>query len=475
MNEADEQEQRETEAQAEERMAKITDEYFANKNGDIENPELEGEQPPVTTEEAPPAEGEAPAPEAGKSEPEATTEPAVAPEGDAAQEVQEAAATPPPEQPPTEAPKDEFDAELEAFTAELEKGPKAKKDAHPNTQKAIAHYRKKAREAKEAEVAAKREAKKSAEERAALKVLDPETEKTLEELRTFRRNVDIEHDPEFVAKYVKGTEELQTQAMTVLESAGILPEATKNFIQEKGGLLRFRSSSTPMPSGLKDGNGALITKPDGSPLTHAEFYRHHIETHLLPEQREAITEIGLEARKLDRQKTQELNEAKAKGETLFRERAETQQKQRDEWQAKVKEAALAEVAKLGAVAQKKPVPSNATAVEKAIIDAQNSKIDRAAGITQRFLSDVTPANLAAMAVTKAYHETVYPDLMKEKDQQIADLQKRATTAETKLNNIYKAGQTSDKDNAPIEASNKPRETSQIEDPGERMAAMMNAK
>jgi hypothetical protein len=231
-----------------------------------------------------------------------------------------------------------------------------------------------------------------------------------------------------------------------------------------------------MPLGLKDSQGnAIAVHEDGRPYSQAEFWREYIDKNLTSEQREEITAISLESRNLGKAREREIKEAQSKGDSLFKERAEVQQKNKEQWNNDLKSAIQSEVAKLGEVAKKQVVPTNATAVEKALIDAKNARIDRAAGIIQRYISEASPQNLAKMSTTTAFHETVFPDILKEKDGTIDEWKHRAEAVEAKLDAIKKAGKTTDRDGAPPPAQKKSNNAAEINDPEERMAAYMSGE
>jgi hypothetical protein len=437
-------------AEAEARMEKITEEHFAQKEqGDVEIEEEE----PKTTVEAPKEEAAATPPEERKDDAQAildAKEPIV-------EEKKEAAE--PPE--PTD---EDFEKEIESV--------KLRKGAHPNTEKALKVLKEKAKREHKEKVEARNRIKELEAAQANIKLLDEPTEKELQELRTFKRNLDIEHDPEFTDKYVKGIQTLDEQAMGTLKVAG-LPESTAKFITDNGGALRFKSSNGLMPRGIKDANDQLIQHADGTPLSHAEFYEKHILPVLTTDQKEELTAIGLEARNLVRERDKQLIEAKQKGDELFKQRAEQAQKNREQWIADVTESLKKSAEDLGEVAKKKEVPSNATAVEKALIDAHNARIDRAAGIAKRLMSDLNPKNLGEMAITKAFHETAFKDLMSEKDTTIKDQAGQIAKLEKEIDEIKNAGKTSNRTSAPATGTEKPKSVQDIADPEERMNAMMN--
>lgn len=451
----------ESERQATEaRMEKLTEDYFANKDG--------GE---VETVEASPAaeETETATTTAQEKETDATGNVEA---GTTALETDKEAETKPEDKKPEKAAEppepetDEFDKEIDSI--------KLKKGAHPNTEKALKVLKQKAKDEHRAAKEAKERAKALEDEKAGLKLLDEPTEKELNELRIFNRNFNIEHDPQFNEKYVKGLGDLEDQALAILKAAG-LPDTTAEFIQKNGKALKFRSSQVLMPRGLKDAQGNLIAQHEnGTPFTHQEFYEGHILPVLTPDQKEEMTAIGLEARNLSRKRDAEVGEAKSKGEQLLKDRAEQAQKQRETWQEEVKTAAEETVKGLGDVAKKRPIPANATAVEKALIDAKNAVIDRAQGVAQRYLQELSPKNLGKMAVIMAYHETAFKDLMNEKDALAKEKDATIADLEKKLNAIKDAGKTSNRSSAPV-ATEKPKQTSEIADPEQRMLAMMTER
>lgn len=440
---------------AEERMRGITDSYFREKTGeDITGPaEVTGEEPTVDPSEKTEEPPEKKEPEVAEPT-EKVVEPIAEPEK---KEVEPMAAAE-----PTVAAGEEPDEEEKEIDS-LSLG----KNAHPKSQKVLKFLQTKAKEAirkaKQSERATK-EREAEIERLKALKLLDEETEKELEEGREFRRRVEIEHDPAINEKYSKGQEALQVRAMAILQTHG-LPPSTAQYIKESGGIFSFMSSNDLMP---KD----RVVGADGKALdntTHKQFFEKFIAPALSVQDAKTLSELDRRSTKLYVDRDDELSSAKTKTADFFKGREEQMKKGREEWIGKVRSGALKQVADFGVKLIEVPVKTSPAEKEK--IDKLNAEYKQAEGIAQRVLESPDPEEMGRMAVVYANYQTRFKREMAEKDASIANLKARAEAAEQKLNNIKNAGKTPHT-SAPTEIA-KPKTNAQIKDPGERMAAMMS--
>lgn len=415
-----------------ETMTKLTEDY---QKGELND---ETEEEPVKSEEPDETKGNEETPdepvEASEEEP-AATSPA---------EDQNEPETPPSseETPPVEPTKDEKEPEDEVL-AKI-RSIKLRPNPHHKTAKAFKTVKEIAEEERKARLTAEKEIKireSEIERQKQLKLLDEPTEKELNELRSFRRTFDIEHDPAFTQKYEEGQKTLETQALGVLGKYA--PQSTVDFIKGEGGVLRFRSSQKQILNAQGEPIAAA-TREDGTAMTCQEFWEQKILGNLPPDDKDALSDIAIESRRLNREKEQELANTRKNAEKIFKDREEQNQARAKDWGERLKAGAEKTLQELGEVAVLKEVPNNATLEQKKAIEKHNATYERAKGIAQRLASDITPENQARMAIITAHYETAFKDQMKTKDEEIAALKAENAKQAEWIDKAKNAGKTSGK-------------------------------
>lgn len=265
------------------------------------------------------------------------------------------------------------------------------------------------------------------------KVVTPEIEKELTELRAFRDTYGLESDPSVTGKFDERVKTASGAINEVMKSIAV-PEATQKFIDANGGLFEFRSSSALMPPNLKN--------KDGSRMTHAQFYKTYIEGHLTDAQKEELSDLFTEIRHANRDKKQAIDNLKTNRESFIKQRGESMKKAQEDWVNRVSKTVETTLAQYGDIAKRKEIPAGATSEQKAEIEKHNARYDKAEAKFKEIMSSVTPENLTQAAIAAGYVDAM-KDLVKEKEGVISERDKRIKELEDELTTIKKAGKTSD--------------------------------
>lgn len=321
--------------------------------------------------------------------------------------------TPKPEEKPVEAPKPESSDNL----PKPEEKPTIKDNldevalppySKPKTTDSFNEVKKRAREtitARDAEIARLNQELAAREEK--LKgALPTEATKELEELRTFRRSVDIENDPEFRGRFDGKIETNNNAIMSKLSEAGMGQEQI-DAIKKLGGpeQVDWEPLLPKLPVAL----------------------RRFIETKLVQNE------------DLRTEKKDTVTQAR-KDPSIF-------EKQKVEQRSKVLvETANQHLSKLAWTVEK-PIPANATPEEKAKLTAANAVAKQAQGLVQDALKDYNPATFAELAVGTAFAHKFKSDLeasTAEKSklaENLAKVEKERDALKTELAKIKSASST----------------------------------
>ncbi len=384
-------------------------------------------------------------------------------------------ATDPPagDPPATEPPATEEAVDADAILAELEKI-EVTPNAKPNTKRALKAAKESARRLAaglKAATTREQDAKNELEKAKLLKLLTPEVEEKLQRLEAFQRTFDYQNTDEFRNKYQGRAKALEDKALHVLTDPQLpatsrLPQPTAKFMTETaGGLLNFATSQRPaldkngkhVYAGGKD----LSVDSNGKLLTQEEFYKTHIEPSLTTRQKALVDEAIKNSILLQEEQQNELNEFGAKGEQILAEKQKEKDAKLEQWKKEAQDTA-ADWLKRHPQYAKKEVPANATAGEKAEIDAHNARFDRAQGIVQRAVMDGSPKMLMEMALSYGEKQTQWPVIMEQKDKENAALKQQVADLTKKLDDIKNAGKT--KNLGPAGDSPKPPPAPTKEDP-----------
>ena len=338
---------------------------------------------------------------------------------------------------------DEFEKSLEEI--------KARPNAKSTTVKALDAIKGKAKEAhqryKEEKLAREAAEKKVLE--ASSKPIPEEVEKELTELRTDRRNRDVQSDPEFQQKFDAPIQQHAQEAVNLLKEWG-LPESSVNFINEHGGLTQFQASNELIPDGTPNSQNS-----DGSQMSQSEWFDKVLMPRLSSFQRDELRDHLGEARKLGRAKVNAMKDAAANYDTWKAGKEKEREAGAKDYQTRLETRIRQIVEEIGEYAKKEPIPTGATAEQKAVIDKKNARVDRAAGRVQRYALDNSPESRAEQAMYASF-KLEADELLKEKDTAIATEKKRADDAEAKLNAIKNAGKTSKLTSAPPPSTKAPK-------------------
>lgn len=313
------------------------------------------------------------------AQPEPPAEPVTEPESE---KLPEAEITPEPK--PR---KDESDEEFEKRMADVQLKP----SSHPKTKEAFERTKSEIKEYRELAKEAQRQAKESEEKLSKLeteykgKVITPEIEQELTELRERRREFHIEQDPEFRAKYSTKLQQIDERALGILVATQ-LPPAWAKFITDNGGVVAMSSSAKQMPAGKFEN----------------QTYQQFIEDTLMPRMPE-IQQTRLKnsiaaGMDLRDEMSREIEHAKSHG-------SELQQKRQKDIQDKFEAAVRTTRSKLGKMAEKWEYPADATKEQRESVDKHNARQEKAAKAFEDFLKNgKNPEKVAEFMVLAAQSE-----------------------------------------------------------------------
>lgn len=338
--------------------------------------------------------------------------------------------TPPAETPPAETPpeEDHFDDEVEQIS------PKSKEAIRILKDKAKAEHGevKKTR----AELAEERKARAEIDARIKeleTKVITPELENELNELRTFRQTYALETDPA-VTQPFDDRVAAATEGITDLMKQIAVPEATQKFINDNGGLYNFRTSNGFMPSNLKN--------KDGSRMTHAQFYKTFIAPHLTESQAEELNDSFAEIRKANRDKANAIKQLATNKEAYLKRKKEIQDAATKEWVERVGTHSKKVLESYGDAAKMLDIPVDATPEQRAAIEQHNADYKTAEARATQIMQNVTPENLVEAAIAAGY-VTVVQRQLKDAQSKISALTTERDEAKKKYQDLIEAGKTSD--------------------------------
>lgn len=333
---------------------------------------------------------------------------------------------PPPDAPPKEAPPaaDDFENLVDKI--------RPTKGATVKTQKAIEALREYAKK----EHKTVKEVRRELEAAMARKTLDETTEKELNELRTWRKQVAIERDPEFQQKYTADIAKNESSALNVMRSFN-LPQETAEFIQKQGGLLRFRDSQLPMPQGTV----GLDQKPFRG--SQSDWWKDVIEPMINNLPAGAKTRINFHLDKATAkaiERDEAVFEAKGNPEKFFKQKEQEFEAQKKDFASRADAQLMKEADLYGEIAKPKELPANASAEQKAEITKHNATIEEAKGEIARWLQDRTPEGEISKATARAYRN-IAQKIVAEKELQVKELQAKLEASEAKWNKAKSAAQT----------------------------------
>lgn len=278
----------------------------------------------------------------------------------------------------------------------------------PKTTDSFNEVKKRAREtitARDAEIARLNQELAAREEK--LKgALPTEATKELEELRTFRRSVDIENDPEFRGRFDGKIETNNNAIMSKLAEAGMGQEQI-DAIKKLGGpeQVDWEPLLPKLPVALRRFVEAKLVQNED----------------LRTEKKDTVAQARKDPSVFEKQKVEQRSKV-------------------------LVETANQHLSKLAWTVEK-PIPANATPEEKAKLTAANAVAKQAQGLVQDALKDYNPATFAELAVGTAFAHKFKSDLeaaTAEKSklaENLAKVEKERDALKTELGKIKSASST----------------------------------
>lgn len=340
-----------------------------------------------------------------------------------------------------------------------------RKEAGPRTKGVIKVLKQKA---KEEHKAAKELRQKYEEVEAKLKEakpVTPELEKELTDLRAFRRTVDLENDPEFQQQFTNAIKGHEEEAIRLLQSWR-LPETAAKYIQEHGGVLKFRTSQERMP------NDPRFKNEDGSLMTHEQWWKSKVDDNMTTSQKEEINDLLTSLRQVHRQRDFTIQEAKKNKDVYFQQQQEAAVREAEDWTKRIEAHAKKTLDTYGEVAKLKEIPPNASPAEKQAIEQHNANYHRAEKIAQKYVTEITPENLVEAAIATAYSTFAREELKAERDGRAKD-QAELKALKQELQDIKEAGKTSRKGASAAPPQKTDVKPKQIRNDADAMTALMN--
>ncbi len=237
--------------------------------------------------------------------------------------------------------------------------------------------------------------------------LPAETLKELEELRNFRKSVDVENDPVFVEKFTKRADNNSAMIYTKLAEAG-LPAEKIDQIKKLGGpaAVDWEPILPNLPPGTKRFIESKLTENDS----------------LAEERKLAIADAKKNSDKF-------LSEREASKSQDVANFAAEATKTINEYLPRLPFAVLQDI------------PATATPAERAELEKHNAAAKQVQSEIQGYIVDKSAETKAALAIS-AVLSFRYKAESEGKTAQITDLQKKLTAVTTELDAIKKASQTS---------------------------------
>jgi hypothetical protein len=316
------------------------------------------------------------------------------------------------------------------------------KNASPKSVEALKIIKQKAKEARQEARKAREELAQitaaRAEVDARIKKLEeqqvtPELQKELDDLRGFRQNIGIETDPEVTKPFDDRIASSLDNITGVLKQLAV-PEPTLKYINDHGGLYAFRNSEQFMPSQIRN--------KDGSPMTHSQFYKLHIDPNLNVSQSEELNDSYAEIRRASREKAASIKSIAANKEQYVKSKQAAAQAAKDEWVKRADAHSAKVLESYGEDAKLKEIPPNASPEVQASIEKHNQTYRDAEARFRQILGNVTPENLVESAMAAGY-VPVLQQRLKDSAAVNDSLRKERDDLQKKLDDLILAGKTSD--------------------------------
>jgi hypothetical protein len=309
-------------------------------------------------------------------------------------------------------------APVDPFEQTLE-GIKAGDRTHPNVIKGMDELRRISREEHkartEAEIKFQEANTKLAEYEAKANTpsIPEDVKKELDELRGFRREVDLKLDPEFQKNYIQPVREAEGNIINILREAGLKDEHVK-FIEDHGGIVAMSRSNQ------------VVDEDKG--LTAQQWINDELlaRTPMFHRNR-ALGELTNALNTQDKA-NKELQAFHSQGEERYKAKVE---KFTTEFNAGRDEA----LAELGDIAKPIAVLPTMTAEERLVADNHNARIKQAEAKFAEYIKTSQDPKVSGRIVVKATQADVLAAVNK-------DLQAQVTSLQEYVNKIKAAGSTS---------------------------------
>ncbi len=340
---------------------------------------------------------------------------------------EEEPAEPPAEEKPTA--DEELEDELKQAIKDLpqlpENAPKHLKEANKAMKGALKERIRIIKEISKERDLTKKELEDQKAEIAKLKEVDLED---YNNLKAMRRNLAIEHDPEFRRQFDGPIKAQEKEAIALLKKVQ-LPDDVEKWIDESGGLAQFYYSEKPV---IDVDTGQPMIGRDGRVVTEAQWFQRNVMNHQAVNEatRDEIKDHVLEARKLIRNRQRAIEQAKSNGEQWEKQRSEQMTKAQQNYYATVEKAAAAESENLGIFATKFVPKPEATEEQKAMINAHNERVDQGVKMFNEFVRDNSPEGKAKASVRAALsyylleQNTSMTKQLEERDKELKEAQEK---------------------------------------------------
>lgn len=338
---------------------------------------------------------------------------------------------------PESKPESKPDADLDAALDEIQ----PKKNAHPNTHKGYEALKEVAKKEREKFRAAEKARKELEDKYSSLeteykgKVITPELEIEIKELRELRRDFHIENDPEFREKYNTKLAELDNRSINILKSSG-LTAGWEKFISDNGGVVVMYTSTKPMPEGVY------------SEQTQQQFIKDTLMPKLDPVQKDRLMRSISSGLDLRDDMSREIEQAKTQG-------SEHQKKRQLEIETKFNESITQARTSFGPRAQKMDYPIDATKEDRARIDKHNGRVKKAEEAIAEYIREGKNPSKLGRALAEAAHSQILLEELADKDVELEAQKKISSDLREKLDKIKGSGSTGRPSAAPAPGPAKP--------------------
>lgn len=376
-------------------------------------------------------------------------------EHEAEEEVakEEAKKAPPAKKEGEKAPtKDEsIDEDLEKEVEErLKDLPKLPANAPPHAKEALKVMRQKLkdnlkemREVRKERDLTKAERDEIKQQLAAASKVDPDE---LNSLLEMRRAIDIGKDPQFIKDFEEPIREQEREAFEILNALK-MPKDISDWINAEGGLAKFYYSSNSV---IDPDSGKPLLDARGNVITQSQWFKTNIMDNraVNDEQRDEILDHVRAATRLTRKRDTEIKRSQKHGEEWEAKQVEIKTKEEEKVRKEVADSALAELKKLGTLAEVFTPSDDATPEQKKEIEIHNKRVEEGGKMFHAYMAEsLSPAGRAKAAVHASLSHylkasnTDLKELLKQRDITINDLN-------DKLTRFKRAGQTSNRTAAP---------------------------